>query len=118
VPQDSTDPPAENDWWLCSQLVSVRVPGSDTDAPIALLEEISASGMRLALEERVPEGAVLQIRAEAFQVQATVSEVLVRTDDFRIEARFQREFRWAPDLWAPDHLYRPSARRSKAAGTS
>ncbi len=112
------DAPADEAWWLCSHLVSVSVLGTNADAPIAVLEEISPGGMRLAIDERIPEGTTLQVRAGAFKVEVTVVECRVRTDDFLLETRFERDFRWSPDVWTPDHLYLPPARRTKAAETS
>ncbi len=116
--QEPANPPAEDDWWLCSQLVSVTIPRSGADWSTALLEEISGTGLRLALDERIREGTVLQVRADGFEVEVAVVECRVRTDDFCLETRFPQDFRWAPDLWTPDHLYRPPARRARAAGSS
>lgn len=112
------NPPPDDVWWLCSHLVSLSIPRTSADAPVAVLEEISPSGMRLALEERVPEGTTLQISAAKFEVQVVVVECRVRSDDFWLETRFQHDFRWNSDLWTPDHLYQPPERRTKAAGSS
>jgi len=112
------DVPAGPDWWLCSHLITLSTPTSSADEHSALLEEISSHGMRLAFDERVPEGTTLQIRCGSLEIQTTVVDCRVRTDDFCVEVRFAKDFQWTPDIWAPDHLYRPAARRSKAAGTS
>jgi hypothetical protein len=120
-PGNPSDPPADQPsnavWWLCSHLVSVSVLGASVRAPVAVLEEISPCGMRLAIDERIAEGTTLQISAATFEVQVAVIDCRVRSDDFCLETRFERDFRWSPDLWTPDHLYRPPARRAKAAGS-
>lgn len=108
--------PGEVEWWLCSHLVSVVAAETSSETGVALIEEISAAGVRLVAEEPISEGSRAQMKADGFEVGIVVTECRVRADDFQVEARFDEEFRWTPDVWSPDHLFRPPSLQRKARG--
>ena len=106
----------EAEWWLCSHLVSVAASETDSGTGVALLEEISATGVRLLAEEPIPEGSRARLKTAEFEVGVVVTGCRVRADDFQVEARFDESFRWTPDVWSPDHLFRPPRAQRKARG--
>ena len=79
------------------------------------MEEISKTAVRLSLDEPLTEGIEIEIRGGAFHVRAVVVAYSVRADDFCLEARFLDDFHWTPEVWTPDHLYRPGADKSRGA---
>ena len=106
----------EAEWWLCSHLITVAVAEMSFETGVALLEEISAEGVRLVAEEPIPEGSRARLKADEFEASVVVSECRVRADDFQVEAYFDAGFRWTPDVWSPDHLFRPPRPQRKARG--
>ena len=108
--------PGEVEWWLCSHLISVAVAETSSETGVALLEEVSAGGVRFVAEEPIPEGSRARLKAGEFEVGVVVSECRVRADDIQVEACFDAGFRWTPDVWSPDHLYRPPRPHRKARG--
>ena len=108
----------EVEWWLCSHLVSFAVSETSAEGGVALIEEISEVGVRFVVEEPIGEGSRAHLRSGAFEVGVAVTGCSVRADDFQVEARFDGGFQWSPEVWSPDHLFRPPRPERKARGAS
>ena len=110
--------PDQEHWWLCSHLVRLESAEPVGPAGTVLLEEISANGMRIAVEDPCSPGQYLRIQAEGFDERAEAIACCRRETDYLVELRFVDGFRWSPSSWQPQHLYRPGTRKAKARGAS
>jgi hypothetical protein len=113
--QRGTDPCR---WWLCSHLVRVILEEPAGSAETGVLEEIREDAMRVAVENRFAQGQSLDVQADGFERNALVAACSQRETDYLVELRFTDGFRWTPEVWTPEHLYLPEARKSKAKRAS
>jgi len=94
-------------WW-CSHLVELIGPAGNSVA--VNLENIGPGGAGIASDAPLDAGARLRIRAVGFEADVTVAFCNVRENDFAVGLRFENGFRWSPEIWTPDHFYRPPRR--------
>jgi hypothetical protein len=104
--------------WLCSHLVRLFLDDEPRTSEIVQLEEISADGVGVAVESVYPKGLRLTIGASGFEARIVVASCQPRETGFRLEARFSDGFRWSPEIWRPDHLFRPPSLSPKAKGAA
>ncbi len=111
--QRDSDPEAR---WLCSHLVELSFLGDRSLSETGLLEEIGATQAWVAVETAYPMGSHVDFTAQGFQVSAEVVVCRARENDYRIKLEFQAGRLWSPEVWEPDHLFRPPSKKSKAKG--
>ena len=106
--------------WLCSHLVELVADGGDRQPETVVLEEIAEEEAVAAVEQPLRQGSGVMIRATGLAAHAMVTQCLRRENDFQLEMRFDGGFRWSPEVWRPDHLYRPrpQARQAKGAAST
>ena len=92
---------------LCSQLVSVFHSNGSKPVPAvtANLEEIGDSSALLLMEKPMRMGSRLRINCKSRELRGTVESCRVNEWlGFFVEIRFDRDSRWSPQWFAPEHL--------------
>ena len=105
--------------WMCSHLVRLVFLGEPQLSETALLEEIGADRALVAVDTAYPTDSVVNMIADGLEFRSRVAECRARENDFCLDLRFDEGIRWSPELWRPDHLYRPASvppKKRKAAG--
>lgn len=101
---------------LCSHLVTIQIEGAVQPAQSANLEQIDSFEAVVATEEPLPTQVEVQLQAEGISAPAYVELCRRREADYEAVLIFRDGFRWSPELWAPDHLYRLGGKVAGAAG--
>ena len=94
---------------MCSHLVRLVFLGESQLSEMALLEEIAPDRAWVAVETAYPPESAVTISADGFEIRSRVVECRARENDFCLELRFDKGSSWSPELWRPDHLYRPAS---------
>lgn len=87
--------------YLCSELVTLRF---DTSERVVNLEEIWDTGAVFEAEERVEEGARVEMRAGQAFFAGKVTGVEQHEFGWRLEVEFSTLTPWSMDRFLPQHL--------------
>lgn len=101
---------------MCSHLVRVQIEGAAQAAQAGNLEQIDAYEAVVSLEEPLPTQVEVLLQAEGVSVPAYVELCRRRETEFEAVLIFRDGYKWSPEVWEPDHLYRIEGRAKGAAG--
>ena len=86
---------------LCAQLIRVDWPGGPVEA---VLEDISALGACVQVEESVPLGSPLALSIGKSEFRGHVCYCVYRDYGYFVGIRFAEDTQWSRDQVAPQHL--------------
>src|SRR5580693_8620152 len=90
--------------FLCADMVRVEWPAGSRTAE-AVLEDISALGACLQVEEYIPPGTAISISTtESARFTGWVSYCVYRDYGYFVGIRFSTETRWSSGIFEPQHL--------------
>jgi hypothetical protein len=94
---------------LCADLVSVawRESGGPTQQAVANLEDISASGACLQLDDPIPLNTVVRITHTRGELVGRVRYCVYREVGYFLGIRFEPGTRWSRKDYCPLHLFDP-----------
>ncbi len=94
---------------LCADLVPVEwidLRGAKRQSD-ANLEDISASGACLQVDEAVPPGSTIRIKHRRTTLTGMVKYCVYRDIGYFLGVQFDEETKWSPKLFKPMHLLDP-----------
>ena len=98
---------------MCSELVRVRVAGA-SEALLGNLEDISASGACVQLEEPVQPGAALTLICRRTRFTGTAKYcVYVPVVGYLLGMAFDGGQKWSREEFVPSHLLDPAALKNR-----
>jgi len=104
--------------WLCSHLLELQFDDPQLPPAVVNLEEISAEGCAASSERDYPPGTLLTFSAGDSPVRAEVVRSEQREDGCLLALQFLDGWRWRPELWRPEHLYRLPAKAQEPAAAA
>jgi hypothetical protein len=93
---------------LCSDLIKVRLEGTRPRQLTANLEDISASGACLQLEEPLPLEAAVVLLCARRRFRGTVKYCIHNEIGYFIGIRFAARQKWSRERYEPEHLLDPT----------
>jgi PilZ domain len=102
---------------MCSELIKVRLAGVRRAPLIANLEDVSASGACLQLEEPLPVGAALILLLRRRRFSATVKYCVHTEIGYLAGVQFDPGQKWSREDLTPRHLLDPAALRGRQTGS-
>lgn len=96
----------QEDRELCADLVRVQwnpEPGSPR-SEWAILEDISASGACLEIEEPIPPNSIVSLQFATDQCQARVKYCKPDKTKYLLGVQFEEGYRWSRRKFKPEHL--------------
>lgn len=90
----------------CADLLTARWDGPEGDArqEFVALEDISASGACIALEEPIPVGTVVLLAHPRAEYAGEVRYCFSKNALFFVGVRFSEGYCWNPSDYTPSHL--------------
>jgi len=91
---------------ICADLLQARwdSPEGQSREEFVALEDISASGACIALEEPIPVGTIVRLRHPKAEYAGEVRYCVARDTLFFVGLRFSDGCEWRPADYAPSHL--------------
>jgi hypothetical protein len=93
---------------LCSDLIKIRVEGAPPRELTANLEDISASGACLLLEEPLPLEARVCLLCHQCPLRGMVKYCVHNEIGYFVGVRFQAGEKWSRERYEPKHLLDPT----------
>jgi hypothetical protein len=93
---------------LCSDLIKIRLEGALPRELTANLEDISASGACLQLEEPLPVDALVCLLCRRCRFWAKVKYCVHHEIGYFVGVRFEGGQKWSRELYEPKHLLDPT----------
>ena len=91
--------------FLCADLVRVDWMADESSRTAeAVLEDISALGACIQVEERIPLGTSVLISVSSARFSGAVSYCVYRDYGYFVGVRFSSETRWSTGIFEPQHL--------------
>ena len=94
--------------FLCSDLIKIRVEGPQSRDLTANLEDISASGACLQLEEPLPVDAPVCLLCPRCRLRGKVKYCVHNEIGYFIGVRFLAGQKWSRERYEPKHLLDPT----------
>jgi PilZ domain len=101
---------------LCSDMIRVRLPGRGRREISANLEDISASGACLLLEERLPLDAALVLLCGKSRFRGKVKYCVNHEIGYFVGVEFEDGQKWSRELYEPQHLLDVALLRQPGSG--
>jgi hypothetical protein len=100
----------------CSDIVHVwvREEGDWRRLGVAVLEDISPSGMCIQVDTAISRGAAIRIKHAEWKVEGEVRYCAQREEGCFVGIRLSENFKWSVQQYRPMHLIDPSEVREKA----
>lgn len=94
----------------CSDIVHVWWKDAEkwNKLGVAVLEDISPSGMCIQVESTLPQGAMIRIKHAEWKVEGEIRYCLQREEGHFVGVRLSEKFRWSVQDFRPLHLIDPS----------
>lgn len=94
---------------LCSELVTVSWPDANGQEhnTVALLEDISASGVCVQSDEAVPAGETVRVHYSAGDLSGSVRYCRASELGYYVGVQFPPSVKWLQTEFRPDHLLDP-----------
>ena len=91
---------------LCADLVKVqwKEESGPTRSEWAILEDISASGASIGLEEPIPRGTIITLQFPKERCQARIKYCKFAQSNYLLGVQFEQGYRWSRHKFKPDHL--------------
>lgn len=91
---------------MCADLLKARwdSPEGDAREEFVALEDISASGACIALEEPIPVGTVVRLEHPHAEYRGEVRYCVLRHELYFVGMQFSEGSRWSPCDYTPSHL--------------
>ena len=93
---------------LCSDLIDVRLEGANPSEITANLEDISASGACLQLEQPVDTGCQVTLQLGRHSFMGQVKYCVHNAVGYFAGVQFQAGQKWSRKLYKPKHLLDPA----------
>jgi hypothetical protein len=102
--------------FLCADLVRVEwVTGAREPRRVeGVLEDISAAGGCIQVEEPIPPGALIAISAGEAWLSGCVTYCVYQEDGYFVGIHFAEDAKWSPVTFEPQHLTNLSALSHRA----
>jgi len=103
---------------LCADLVKVQWMEASGPARSewAILEDISASGACIGLEEPIPPNTIITLQFSKDRCQARIKYCKFAKTSYLLGVQFEQGYRWSRRKFKPDHLIQFRIRKVPKSG--